>query len=154
MVSPALMGDVATMPLPMPGMGWIRHRWSRAPPDWRNQRRKLASTSDVVCLLSVDIVNPINVAWMADLGLCRWCLDKSSLLNPERQLFLLNTEKLEKFRLLTHDQRQTRKRVRRRGEDNGGGSEATTLSTTNSVFGLSNLKKKKKKKQKNKNKKD
>ena len=148
MVSPALMGDVATMPLPMPGMGWIRHRWSRAPPDWRNQRRKLASTSDVVCLLSVDIVNPINVAWIADLGLCRWCLglggvNKSSLLNPGRQLFLLNTEKLEKFRLLSYDQRQTRKRVRRRGED-GGGSEATILSTTNSVFGLSNLKRKSK----------
>src|SRR5690348_5124844 len=42
MVSPALIDSFAIIPRPMPGMGWIRHRESKAPPDWRNQRRKLA----------------------------------------------------------------------------------------------------------------
>ena len=55
---------------------------------------------------------------------------------------LSSFSELERFRLLTYDQRRTGKRLCRRGGD-GGGSEETTLSTTNSGFGMRNLTEKK-----------
>ncbi len=59
------MEALATMPLPMPGMGWMRQRASSEPPDCRNQRRKLASTSDVVCLDCVVMAVPIECLFRA-----------------------------------------------------------------------------------------
>lgn len=70
-VSPLLMGCFAIMPLPIPGMGWIRHRGSSAPPDWRNQWRKLASTSEVVCLASSVIATDVLHTVSADDGTSR-----------------------------------------------------------------------------------